>query len=129
MSRLALGIVIGLVACSASVLVPNDVAEWAEGAKDMVWDHTISREQGPPPDLPLRRVELCRDFVIVLFDASQHRPPDLDDAHVNGDLLWAAGRLSEAPEGADGGWVETPANGILEPYRAQHGPCTTTVVP
>lgn len=124
-----------LAACSLelpSVIVSADelhprVVEWANGAKDMVWSHTT---HGAPPDLPLDRVELCDDFAIVFFDASQHRPrvPDGEGGHVDDDLLWAAGTLSEPPEGADGGWVSDPRDRTIQPYRDANVPCETVIL-
>lgn len=96
---------------------PMGRSEWAEAAKDMVWNHIA---QGEPPPFPLVRAEECEDgFAIVFFavpsDATG-RPPD-------GALLWAAGALSEPPDGADGGWVDAPDDPALDPYRDAHGPC------
>lgn len=101
--------------------LPAPVVAWAEGAKDMVWQHTA---RGAPPPLTLERVELCDDFAIVFFAA----PPDGratdtgDGLPIGQDLLWAAGLLSESPEGADGGWTSSPESDA-QSYRSEHGPC------
>ena len=102
--------------------LPDALAGWAEGGKDMVWAHT---RPGPPPDLPLERFERCGDFGIAFFDASNHRLfiPDGEGGFIDDNLLWAAGSLRESPQGADGGFVATPEEATLDPYRSQHGPC------
>jgi len=99
---------------------PRDLIAWAEGAKHMVWQHTAQRA---PPELELARVEMCEDFAIVFFAAPHDGRVDIgDDRAIDADFLWAAGLLSEAPEGADGGWTAEPERDT-EPYRAEHGPC------
>lgn len=91
---------------------PERVRAWAEGAKDMVWLHT---RPGPPPALPLARLETCGDYAIAFFDD----PGDEGS-------LWAAGSLSEPPEGADGGFVESTDAADLQTRREANGPCTVT---
>ena len=71
-------------------VISGELHAWAQGARDMVWRHV---RQGPPPNLPAKRIDTCRNYAIVFFDSG------------DGDLLWAAGRLAESPEGADGGFV------------------------
>ncbi|MGH9226536.1 MAG: hypothetical protein ACRD2W_22745 [Acidimicrobiales bacterium] len=75
----------------------------------------------------MERVEVCGDdFTIVFFDASEHRLfiETGDGGFLDGDLLWAAGLLSENPEGAGGGWT-APAvrDAAVDADRAEHGPC------
>ena len=49
--------------------------------------------------------------------------PDGEGGFIDDNLLWAAGSLRESPQGADGGFVATPEDATLDPYRSQHGPC------
>jgi hypothetical protein len=98
--------------------VPRDLDEWAVGAKNMVWAHGA---QGDPPPLELVRVEECEGFVIVFFE----NDPDAA-APWTENLLWAAGPPTEPPEGADGGWVDSHDDPLLQPYREAHGPCEVT---
>jgi len=98
----------------------SDVTSWAEAAKDMVWQHIA---QGEPPALELRRIEECDEFLIVMFAG----PRDADGEALNQELLWAAGSLAQAPEGADGGWANSPDDAVFDSYRDEHRPCEVTV--
>lgn len=108
--------------------LPAAVIEWSVAAKDMVWMHTAPfplPNGAPSPELPLVHLETCGgDFAIVFFDASGPgvRPEGLGDA-IDPDLLWAAGFLSQPPEGADGGWVRDVNDPAIQPYRRDHAPC------
>lgn len=76
----------------SAVEVSVELITWAQGARDMVWRHL---RPGPPPNLSAARIETCADYAIAFFHST------------GGELLWAAGRLSESPEGADGGFVSS----------------------
>ena len=76
----------------STAAVSEELITWAQGARDMVWRHL---RPGPPPKLSAARMETCGDYAIVFFEST------------GGELLWAAGRLSEPPEGADGGFVSS----------------------
>jgi hypothetical protein len=113
-----------LAACAAPQPGPlsADLADWAERGKDMVWSHTTP---DPPPDMPLERFEVCGDFGIAFFDSSDHRLfiSDGADGFLDDDLLWTAGDLSQPPENADGGFIPSPQDPTVNPYRTEHGPC------
>jgi hypothetical protein len=117
-----LGILVSGCGLLSTGPLPNDLAAWAEGGKDMVWSHTTP---DPPPDMPLERLEVCGDFGIAFFDSSDHRLfiPDGAGGFLDDDLLWAAGTLSEPPENADGGFVASAEDPDLSGYRTDHGPC------
>lgn len=122
MSRAFVVLAVLLAACAApvepspsptAVNVPEDVQAWAAGAGDMLGRHMLG---GPRPNLRVEQAETCPDYAIVVF-----RDPDPRGVG----FLWAAGALSESPDGADGGFAGSVRDGELEARRAQHGPCRT----
>lgn len=58
-------------------------------------------------------MEVCGTYGIVFFVDPQGEG-----------LLWAAGTLSESPEGADGGFAASTNAGEIQDRRQRNAPCT-----